>query len=66
MPFPFGLGIWELILIFSVIILLFGAKRLPEIGKSLGSSIREFKGAFRELGTIAEEEDREIKKLTRN
>ena len=38
-------GGWELIVIFLVILLLFGAKRLPELARGLGQSIREFKGA---------------------
>ena len=38
-------GVWELIVIFLVILLLFGAKRLPELARGLGQSIREFKGA---------------------
>ena len=41
MPGPF-----ELLVIFLVILLLFGAKRLPEIGSSLGKSIRDFKKAL--------------------
>ncbi len=44
-----GFGMWEVILIFLVILLLFGAKRLPEIGSSLGKGIREFKGSLREI-----------------
>jgi sec-independent protein translocase protein TatA len=44
-----GLGMMEIILIFLVILLLFGAKRLPEIGSSLGKGIREFKGSIREI-----------------
>ncbi len=44
-----GFGIWELALIFMLILLLFGAKRLPEIGSSLGKGIREFKGSLREI-----------------
>ena len=36
-----GLGMWEMIMIFLVVLLLFGAKRLPEIGSSLGKGIRE-------------------------
>jgi len=40
---------WEMILIFIVVLLLFGAKRLPEIGSSLGKGIREFKGSIREI-----------------
>ena len=40
-----GLGMGEMILIFLVVLLLFGAKRLPEIGQGLGKGIREFKRA---------------------
>ncbi|MDT8341533.1 MAG: twin-arginine translocase TatA/TatE family subunit [Longimicrobiales bacterium] len=46
-----GLGMWEILLIFLVVLLLFGAKRLPEIGSSLGKGIREFKGSLREIET---------------
>lgn len=44
-----GFGTMEIVLIFLVILLLFGAKRLPEIGSSLGRGIREFKGSLREI-----------------
>lgn len=44
-----GLGMWEMILIFLVVLLLFGAKRLPEIGSALGKGIREFKGSIKEI-----------------
>jgi len=44
-----GLGMGEKILIFLVVLLLFGAKRLPEIGSSLGKGIREFKSSMREI-----------------
>jgi sec-independent protein translocase protein TatA len=46
---PFNIGMGEMILIFLVVLLLFGAKRLPEIGSSLGKGIREFKGSMREV-----------------
>jgi sec-independent protein translocase protein TatA len=39
----FGLNPWELGIILLVILLLFGAKRVPEIGRALGKGIREFK-----------------------
>ncbi|MCS7082947.1 MAG: twin-arginine translocase TatA/TatE family subunit [Bacteroidetes bacterium] len=45
----FGLGTGELILIFLAILLLFGAKRIPEIARGLGTGIREFKRATREI-----------------
>jgi sec-independent protein translocase protein TatA len=44
----FGMGPWELALIFLVILLLFGAKRLPDIAQGLGKGIREFKGAVKD------------------
>ncbi len=46
---PFGLGPMEMVLVFLVVLLLFGAKRLPEIGTSLGKGIREFKSSVREV-----------------
>lgn len=46
---PFNIGIAETIVIFLVVLLLFGAKRLPEIGTSLGKGIREFKSSVREI-----------------
>jgi sec-independent protein translocase protein TatA len=44
----FGLGPWELALVFVAILLLFGAKRLPEIASGLGKGIREFKKSVKD------------------
>lgn len=44
----FGIGLSELLVILLVCLLLFGANRLPQIGKSLGDGIREFKKAVRD------------------
>ncbi|MDX2194712.1 MAG: twin-arginine translocase TatA/TatE family subunit [Gemmatimonadales bacterium] len=38
-----NLGFWEIALIGVIVLLVFGAKRLPEVGASLGKGIREFK-----------------------
>jgi sec-independent protein translocase protein TatA len=38
-----NLGVWEILMIMVVALLLFGAKRLPEVGSSIGKGIREFK-----------------------
>ncbi len=46
---PFGLGTSELIIILLIVLLVFGAKRLPDIGSSLGKGIREFKKSMREV-----------------
>jgi len=38
-----NLGIWEILLLLLVLLLVFGPKRLPEMGRSLGRGMREFK-----------------------
>lgn len=40
---PFGISVWELLILLVVLLLVFGAKRLPEMGRSLGKGMREFK-----------------------
>jgi sec-independent protein translocase protein TatA len=42
---PMPLSWWELLLILLVLLLVFGAKRLPEMGRSMGKGMREFKDA---------------------
>ena len=59
-----GFGMWEMILIFTVVLLMFGAKRLPEIGSSLVKGIREFKSSVREIETELKHPDRQIHKAT--
>ena len=43
------LGGWEIVLILAVVLILFGAKKIPELAKGLGSGIKEFKKATREV-----------------
>lgn len=45
----FGLGGGEIVLIFAVILLLFGAKKLPELARGLGKGINEFKKASNDV-----------------
>jgi sec-independent protein translocase protein TatA len=40
---PFGIGVWEIVILLLVALLIFGPKRLPEMGRSLGKGMREFK-----------------------
>ena len=56
MPFAW----WELILILLVLLLVFGAKRLPEMGRSLGKGMREFKDSV--SGLTDDDDDRETKR----
>ncbi|HTG44880.1 MAG TPA: twin-arginine translocase TatA/TatE family subunit [Verrucomicrobiae bacterium] len=44
-----GMGGWEMVLILAVVLVLFGAKRLPELAKGLGQGIKEFKKATRDV-----------------
>jgi sec-independent protein translocase protein TatA len=45
----FGLGYQELLLILVIVLILFGAQRLPDLAKSLGSSVKEFKKGINEV-----------------
>ena len=56
---PFGIGPLELVLILVILVVIFGAKRLPEIGRSLGSSAREFK-----KGITGQEEQQATEAIT--
>jgi len=44
----FGIGIQELLVILLICLLIFGASKLPEIGRSLGKTIREFKKSIKD------------------
>ncbi|MCC5919879.1 MAG: twin-arginine translocase TatA/TatE family subunit [Cyclobacteriaceae bacterium] len=52
-----GLGGWEVLLIFMALLLLFGAKRIPELARGLGKGIREFKDATNEVKDSIEKGD---------
>jgi sec-independent protein translocase protein TatA len=47
----------EIIVILIIALLLFGAKRLPEIGKSMGKAIREFKKSFKDVTDELDEDE---------
>lgn len=44
------IGIFELLVIFLVVIILFGPKKLPEIGRAIGDAIKEFKRSMKDVG----------------
>ncbi len=61
----FGLGYQELLIILVIVLILFGANRLPELARSLGSSVKEFKKGVNEAGkdeTTAADKKEEEKK----
>jgi sec-independent protein translocase protein TatA len=57
---PFGIGATEIILLLLVALLVFGPKRLPEMGRSLGRGMREFKDSISGKDTDEEERQREL------
>jgi sec-independent protein translocase protein TatA len=56
------IGWQEILLIFLVVLLLFGARRLPEVGKAFGRGIREFRKAVKDVGRELEKDEPEEKK----
>ena len=46
---PFGLGIWEIVILAGVLVLLFGTKGAPAMARRLGSSVKEVKDAVTEM-----------------
>jgi sec-independent protein translocase protein TatA len=54
-----GVSIWQLLIILAIVLVLFGAKRLRNVGSDLGGAIKGFKQAMRE----GEEETRDSEKL---
>lgn len=58
----FGLGIGELLVIFVIALVVFGPKKLPEIGRSVGRAMAEFKKASQEFQDSMREEMKEVEK----
>ena len=46
---PFGLGIWEVVILVGILLLLFGAKGVPQMARRLGTGVREVKDAVAEV-----------------
>ena len=53
-----NLGVTELIIILVIVLLLFGAKKLPDIARSIGKSTKEFKRGMNDAGTAGTEDER--------
>ena len=53
----FGIGPLELVLLLVIVLVVFGASRVPEIGRSLGSGMREFKDGLKESASSSSSSD---------
>jgi sec-independent protein translocase protein TatA len=56
-----NIGLPEILVVLVIALIVFGPKRLPELGRSLGKGIREFRGSM--SGDNEDEEDREMREL---
>ncbi|MCU7919164.1 MAG: Sec-independent protein translocase subunit TatA [Candidatus Thiodiazotropha sp. (ex Dulcina madagascariensis)] len=54
-----GISIWQLLIILAIVLLLFGTKRLKNIGSDLGGAIKGFKGAMKEGERKEEQKEKE-------
>lgn len=59
-----GISIWQLLIVLAIVLLLFGTKRIKNIGADIGTAIKSFRNAIRE-GEETERGGAENKKLTR-
>ena len=55
----FGIGMPELLIILVIILIIFGAGRLPEIGGAVGKGIKNFKKSFRDQENVEKDKDAE-------
>jgi sec-independent protein translocase protein TatA len=54
---PFNIGPMEMIIFFVIALLVLGPKRLPEVGRSLGNGLREFKASLSDANPLRDEDD---------
>lgn len=62
----FGLGTQELVIILAIVFLIFGAKRLPELGSGLGKAIKNFKGGVKSIEEGSSEKSDRVKDETKD
>ena len=61
-----SLGPWEIVLIFLVVIILFGGAKIPEIARSLGKGLREFKKTTKDIQDEVSNIKEDVKKSVDN
>jgi sec-independent protein translocase protein TatA len=57
-----GISIWQLLIILVIVLLLFGTKRLKNIGSDLGNAVKGFRGAMKDEGEDSKKEPEQIEK----
>jgi sec-independent protein translocase protein TatA len=62
---PFNLGPMELFIVLVIVLVLFGAKRVPEIGASIGKGIREFKKSMNDVDRAIRDPERDAPPVDR-
>lgn len=54
------IGLWEIVLILAVALIIFGPAKLPELGRSIGNGLKEFRKATRELKESVSLDDNDL------
>lgn len=62
----FGLGTSELIIILVLVLIIFGAGKLPQVGKSLGEGLRNFKDGMKDGGVDKKDGDKDQDRIDQN
>ncbi len=60
-----GISIWQLLIVLVIVLLLFGTKKLRNLGSDLGGAVKGFKSAMKDGGAEEAQEDKEPEKLER-
>ena len=58
-----GISIWRLLIVLAIVILLFGTKKLKNIGSDLGGAVKGFKGAMKDAQDAAKDKDDSPEKI---
>ncbi|MCW8826227.1 MAG: Sec-independent protein translocase subunit TatA [Gammaproteobacteria bacterium] len=56
-----GISIWQLVIVLGIVVLLFGTKKLRNLGSDLGGAVKGFKGAMKEGAAAAESKEESVK-----
>ena len=57
----FGLGMWELVIILVIVVVIFGANKIPRLGKGIGEAIKNFKSGLRDDQEESDKKDKNEK-----